>query len=367
MARLKIEGLTKRFGKKTVLDNITIDVPDQSFTSILGPPGAGKTTLLRIIAGVESLSKGRIYLDDQDVTELPPKDRDVAMIYQTFALYPHMTVFDNIANPLRARNLSISEINERVKRITEFLRISHLLNRYPRELSGGEKQRVAMARALVREAKIYLMDEPLTNLDYKLREAARAELKRMSKELGCTIIYATPDPIDALAMSDYVYVLLEGKIVQGGLPREVYDLPKNIDVAKYFSFPAMNFIECTIKSKDDKLIIEMPFINIDFSEFKNEVSEGEYIIGIKPHELKMLKEPMGGEVSFNATLRLAYVIGSETIAYVDANGVELVIHLPFIYRIQRPEDVKICLNPYRILIFDKNIKERVWPKVRKNG
>jgi len=362
MARLRIVELTKVFGTKKVLNNISIEVPEASFTSILGPPGAGKTTLLRIIAGVEPPTSGKIYLDDQDITLLPPKDRNVAMIYQTFALYPHMTVFDNIASPLRARRLSENEIKKKVKDIADFLGISHLLERFPRELSGGEKQRVAVARALVREAEIYLMDEPLTNLDYKLREAARAELKKMCKELKYTMIYATPDPLDALAMSDHVYVLFGGEIVQSGPTRKVYDFPDNIDVARYFSFPAMNFVECTVKHMDDKVAIKMPFTDIIVQKSEIDISEGEYIVGIRPHELKIMEKPSISGVSFKARLRLTYVIGSESIAYADAGETSLAIHVPFIYKIAEPKEVFINLDPMKILIFDKEKRKRVWPR-----
>lgn len=361
MARLRIVGLTKVFGTKKVLNNVSIEVPEASFTSILGPPGAGKTTLLRIIAGVEPPTSGKIYLDDQDITSIPPKNRNVAMIYQTFALYPHMSVFDNIASPLRARRLNESEIKKKVKDIADFLGISHLLKRFPRELSGGEKQRVAVARALVKEAKIYLMDEPLTNLDYKLKEAARAELKRLCKELKHTMIYATPDPLDALAMSDHVYVLFGGEIVQSGPTRKVYDLPDNIDIAGYFSFPAMNFVECTVKHVDDKVTIKMPFTDIIVQKSEMNISEGRYIVGIRPYELKIVEKPPMSGVSFKARLKLTYVIGSESIAYADVGETNLVIHVPFIYKITEPKEVIVNLDPMRILIFNKEDKKRVWP------
>jgi len=359
LAKLRIENLSKSFYKKTVLKDISMEVPDQSFTSILGPPGAGKTTLLRIIAGVESPDKGKIYLDDVDITRLPPKDRDIAMVYQTFALYPHMTVYENVANPLKAKKLPEEEIKKRVRKVTEFLKISHLLSRYPRELSGGEKQRVAIARALVREAKIYLFDEPLTNLDYKLRESARAELKRMCRELKSTIIYATPDPIDALTMSDYVYILLDGKIEQHGPTKKVYDSPANIEVAKCFSSPPINLINCDIRRKDNRLLLKTPFIEVDVTSWN--VSEGSYILGIKPHHIVISREKPKGEISFKGSLHLTYVIGSETIGYVEARGVDLTVHLPYIYRISGRQEVWVSFNKDCLLLFDKESGERVVP------
>lgn len=363
MAEVRIENISKMFAGKTILDKVSLNVPDRSFTSILGPPGAGKTTLLRVIVGVESPNEGRIYIDGEDITDLPAKDRNVGMVYQTFALYPHMTVYDNISNPLKAKKMSKDEMDERVRGVTEFLKISHLLSRYPRELSGGEKQRVALGRCLVREAKLYLLDEPLTNLDYKLREDARIELRRMSSELGCTIIYATPDPIDALTMSEYIYVLLDGKVEQHGPTREVYDLPENMRVARCFSAPPTNLVNCLFKKGDERLSIETSFVKIDISSWERKVSlaEDEYVLGIKPHQISISSEAERGKISFKAKLHLTYIVGSETIGYLDANGVDLTVHLPYIYRIQKPQQVWASFSPENILLFN-TVGERVYPE-----
>ena len=363
MAKLRVEKVSKKFGPKKVLEDISFEVEEGSFTTLLGPPSAGKTTLLRIIAGVEHPDKGRIFLDDEDITDLPPKDRNVALVYQTFALYPHMKVYDNIASPLKARKLPPDEIRKKIEEISEFLNIHHLLDRYPRELSGGEKQRVAIARAMVKEARIYLFDEPLTNLDYKLREAARTELKRMSKVLKATILYATPDPIDALALSDKVHILFEGKLLQSGAPGEVYNLPNNLNVARVFSYPTINLIDADLEMKNGKVTLKTPFVSIDLPTYcTSTLAEGRYLLAIRPHDLHIVFEEDRSLTNvFKARLLLTYIIGSETIAHVEANGVRLTLHLPYIYRVGEVRDVKVFIDANRILLFDANTMERVYP------
>jgi ABC-type sugar transport system ATPase subunit len=361
LAELELEEITKGFGSKTVLEDVALKVVDKTFTSVLGPPGAGKTTLFRIIAGVEKPEEGRLYLDGRDITDLPPKDRNIAMVYQTYALYPHMTVHDNVANPLRARKLSKDEVDERVEKVLRFLGIRKLIDRFPRELSGGERQRVAIARAIVREAMVYLLDEPLTNLDFKLREDMRAELKRMCSELGATVLYATPDPLDALAMSDYVAVLVDGRVQQYGVTREVYDQPKNMAVASFFGSPPINTIDCVAERKDGKLILETPFVEVDATKFGEGLHIGsEYVMGLRPHHLTISKQKVEGEeTSFKAELHLTHVVGSETICYARANDQDLAIHLPYIYRVDRVENVLVLFHPENMLIFNRKDGLRV--------
>jgi ABC-type sugar transport system ATPase subunit len=354
MAELELQGITKRFGEITALDNLTMRVPDKSFTALLGLPGAGKTTLLKIVAGVLEADEGRVYLDGIDVSGLPPQKRNVAMVYQSFALYPHMTVYDNVASPLKARKLSRSDIDKKVAEVLKFLNIEKLAGRYPRELSGGEAQRVAIARSLVREASIYLYDEPLTNLDYKLRESARGELKKMCRETGTTILYATPDPLDAISMADYVGIMVKGRIIQFGPTREVYDLPKNIPAASIFGSPPMNFIEGIARMKGDKLVLETPIADIDAKRYGGKLQVGsEYVIALRPHYISF-KEKIGEHAtSFEAELYLTHVIGSETIGYARANNIELTLHLPYIYRIPKPEKVSLAFSTDKILLYDK--------------
>jgi len=362
MGGLKLINISKKIGGKKVLDNVNLTIPEGVFTALLGPAGAGKTTLLRIIAGVESPDSGKIIIDNKDVTGLPPKYRNVAMVYQTFALYPHMKVFDNIANPLKAKGMKPDEIRRKVMDVAELLRIPHLLERYPRELSGGEMQRVALARAIVKEASVYLLDEPLTNLDYKLRERMREELRTMSRKMKFTIIYATSDPIDVLTMADQVAVILNGKILAQGPVQEVYERPCCVEVAAALSFPPINLIDAIVERRNGTLILKMPFAEIEGTRWADKLStERKYLIGIRPHQIVLLKDRSAEyDVVLEAKLHLAHVIGSETICYISINGYNLRILLPYIYRMTREEEkVFIGFNYDNLLIFDGQTHARV--------
>ncbi|MEM2410213.1 MAG: ABC transporter ATP-binding protein, partial [Thermofilaceae archaeon] len=225
MVRVNLEGVTKRFGNVLAVDNVTLTVESEEFFVLLGPSGCGKTTTLRIVAGLETPDAGRVLFDGVDVTQVPARKRGVAMVFQSYAVWPHMKVFENIAMPLRIRKLPESEIAERVKRVAEILQIDHLLDRYPFQLSGGERQRVAVARALAVEPKVLLMDEPLSNLDALLRVTARAELKRLQKKLRITTLYVTHDQVEAMVLADRIAVMNKGRLVQVGTPDEIYREP----------------------------------------------------------------------------------------------------------------------------------------------
>ncbi len=248
MARVKLIDVVKRFGKTVAVDHVSLEIGDGEFFALLGPSGSGKTTTLRLIAGLEVPDEGEIYIDDKLVNYVHPKDRDVAMVFQNYALYPHMKVYDNIAFPLIARRrelrLSKEEISKRVVEIARMLGIENLLNRYPSQLSGGQQQRVALARALVRKPKVWLLDEPLSNLDAKLRLLMRAELKKLQRELGVTTVYVTHDQVEALSMADRIAVMDQGRVQQIGRPRDLYYRPENTFVATFIGSPPMNLIEC---------------------------------------------------------------------------------------------------------------------------
>jgi multiple sugar transport system ATP-binding protein len=242
MAEVRVQNLNKRFGNVTALASETLTVPDTTLTVLVGPSGCGKTTLLRLVAGLEEATGGEIYVGDRQVNDVPAWDRNIAMVFQSYALYPHMTVFRNIAFPLEARKTSKAEIKTRVERTADILGISDLLERTPRQLSGGQMQRVAIGRAIVRNPQVFLMDEPLSNLDAKLRVTMRGELKRLQKELGVTTLYVTHDQAEAMTMADTLVVMRGGRIQQVGKPDEVYLKPNNVFVAGFIGSPAMNFI-----------------------------------------------------------------------------------------------------------------------------
>ena len=246
MTTLSIRNLTKRYGNLTALENFSLEIHSGEFMVLLGPSGCGKTTVLRCIAGLTGITGGEIYIGDELVNKLPPKDRDVAMVFQNYSLYPHMNVYDNIAFPLKMRKTERNQINERVQNIANLLNISNLLNRKPKEISGGQMQRVALGRALVREPKIFLMDEPLSNLDAKLRTDMRVEIKKLQKKVGITTLYITHDQIEAMSMADNIGIMDAGKLLQLDTPQKVYNEPTNLFVAGFIGIPPMNFLQFEI-------------------------------------------------------------------------------------------------------------------------
>jgi multiple sugar transport system ATP-binding protein len=246
MAHVQLHNITKRYDSLTAINNLSLEVKDQEFVVFLGPSGCGKTTTLRSIAGLEHPEEGEILIDGKRVNNLSPADRDIAMVFQFYALYPHMTVYDNMAFPMRAVRTPKEEIDRRVRDVAKILHVEHLLQRRPAKLSGGEMQRVAIGRAMVRRPKVFLMDEPLTNLDAKLRSEMRAELKRLQNNIGTTTVYVTHDQLEAMSMGDRIAVMSQGLLQQMGTPGEVYDHPKNLFVAGFIGSPAMNFIPCRL-------------------------------------------------------------------------------------------------------------------------
>lgn len=252
---LRLENLTKRFGKITALYNINLEIPEGIFCVVLGPSGCGKSTLLNLIAGLDEPSEGRIYLDDKEITDLPPHKRNFAMVFQSYALYPHLTVFENMAFGLRVRGMKEEEIEARVKRVSKILNIEEKLYNLPGELSGGQKQRVATGRAIVRDPKLFLFDEPLSNLDARLRMELRTELIKLHKQLKKTIIYVTHDQVEAMALGEMVVLLKDGHIQQISSPRELYYDPRNLFVAQFIGIPPMNIIELKVSRDKGRIVL----------------------------------------------------------------------------------------------------------------
>jgi len=257
MARVSIQSVTKRFGSVQVLHGVDIEIADGAFTVLVGPSGCGKSTLLRMIAGLEQISGGEIRIGERRVNELPPKERDIAMVFQNYALYPHMTVRENMAFSLMLAKHDKAGAEAKVARAAEILGLAALLDRYPRQLSGGQRQRVAMGRAIVRDPQVFLFDEPLSNLDAKLRVAMRSEIKELHQRLKTTSIYVTHDQIEAMTMADQIVVMRDGRIEQAGRPLELYDHPANTFVAGFIGSPAMNFLPGTLRRRAGALQVEL--------------------------------------------------------------------------------------------------------------
>jgi multiple sugar transport system ATP-binding protein len=302
LTTLSIRNLTKRYGNLTVLENFSLEISSGVFMVLLGPSGCGKTTVLRCIAGLTDITSGEIYIGEELVNKLPPKDRDVAMVFQNYSLYPHMNVYDNIAFPLKMRKTDKKQINDRVQKIANLLNIGNLLIRKPKEISGGQMQRVALGRALVREPKIFLMDEPLSNLDAKLRTEMRVEIKKLQKEVGITTLYITHDQAEAMSMADNVGIMDAGKMLQLGSPQKVYNEPANQFVGSFIGIPPMNFLKFRIvkvKSMflkldsdnslehDNKSMIEVPsMLSAKIERSREEI----IVLGVRPKDITVLRK-----------------------------------------------------------------------------
>ncbi|MFA4646976.1 ABC transporter ATP-binding protein [Pyrococcus kukulkanii] len=355
MVSVRLENIVKKFGNFTALDNVNLEIKDREFMALLGPSGSGKSTLLYTIAGIYKPTSGKVYFDDRDVTELPPKDRNVGLVFQNWALYPHMTVYKNIAFPLELRKAPREEIDKKVREVAKMLHIDRLLERYPWQLSGGQQQRVAIARALVKEPDVLLLDEPLSNLDALLRLEVRAELKRLQKELGITAVYVTHDQAEALAMADRIAVIKEGKILQVGTPDEVYYKPKYKFVGGFLGNPPMNFLEA--KVEDGKLVItEESAIPIprQYREIVEKTGVKEVYLGFRPHDAEVEKgisQGIVGEVySFEP-------LGREQIVTISVNDSIVKVFAPEGEHFNFGEKVTIKVKEDLLVLFDKKTEK----------
>ncbi len=281
MARVRLKNLTKHFGDVVAVDDVTLDIADREFLTLLGPSGCGKTTLLNMIAGLESPTAGEVWFDDRNVTAVPPERRDIAMVFQTYALYPHMSVFDNVAFGLKMRGVPAEDRKRLVLAASKTMEIEHLLDRKPRALSGGQRQRVALARAIVRNPGVFLLDEPLSNLDAQLRVVMRTELKRLHADLEMTFVYVTHDQAESLILSDRIVVMKDGKIQQIGTPESIYDSPANTFVAGFVGSPPINLLRGTLEQKDE-------------GEWR--VAGEGYACGVAPTMIERMEDPEGREV-----------------------------------------------------------------------
>ena len=314
LARVLLKEVTKRFGDVVAVNSLSLEVRDKDFLVLLGPSGCGKTTALRCISGLETPEEGEIYIGDRLVNNLDPKDRDVAMVFQSYALYPHMTVFNNLAFPLENMKVPKDEIKTKVQQVAELLRIEMLLNRKPKQLSGGQRQRVALGRAMVRDPRVFLMDEPLSNLDAKLRVYMRAELKKLQKELGVTTIYVTHDQVEAMTMGDKIAILNEGVLQQIGTPDGIYFHPSNMFVAGFIGSPPTNFFYGHLTKEDTldsgEFIYHLPK---DLAKAARAGTSDEVVLGVRPQDIIVYKDAKMKRGLIKAVLDVIEPLGDMTI------------------------------------------------------
>ncbi len=322
MASVTYEHVYKRFGDVVAVNDLDIKVLDKEFLVFVGPSGCGKTTSLRLLAGLEEISDGRIMIGDRVVNDVPPKDRDIAMVFQSYALYPHMSVYDNMAFGLKLRKVPKAEIDKRVKQAAEILGIAQLLDRKPRQLSGGQRQRVAVGRAIVRDPAVFLFDEPLSNLDAKLRVQTRAEISKLHQRLGTTFIYVTHDQVEAMTMATRIAVMKDGLLQQVDSPQNLYDHPGNVFVAGFIGSPSMNFFDATVVDQDGKLYIDGGSFKLPIPESKR----GQYvpqrgkkiIFGIRPDDVHAANfAPPGiNPAPLKADVDVTELMGNEIFLYL---------------------------------------------------
>jgi multiple sugar transport system ATP-binding protein len=331
MAEVKIENVRKLFGEVMAVENFSLDIKDGEFIILVGPSGCGKTTILRSIAGLETITSGEIYIDGRPVSKVAPKKRDIAMVFQNYALYPHMNVRNNMAFSLKLRRLPKKQINEIVERTADLLGMRSLLDRKPNELSGGQRQRVALGRAIVRDPKVFLFDEPLSNLDAKLRISMRAELLSLHQRLKTTTIYVTHDQLEAMTMGDRIVVMNNGVIQQVDSPQNVYDHPANRFVAGFIGSPAMNFIDCCIRLDNGQFYAVSPGMKLKIPRdktfgLKDRVGQ-EVSLGLRPEHVihSSLVEQHDPEVSFKGSVWVIEPLGSEKLVYLRPENQETLI------------------------------------------
>jgi len=345
MSELTLQNITKTFGAITALNDVSFTVKDNEFFVLLGPTGAGKSTTLRVVCGLEKPDAGHILLDGEVCDNLTPADRDVAIVFQQYSLYPTMSVYENMAFPLRApgRRVPEAEIRQKIEAVAEKLRITHLLTRKTVQLSGGEMQRVSIGRAIVRRPRVFLMDEPLSNLDAKLREALRAELKHLQKVEGVTTLFVTHDQIEALTMADRIGVLNKGKLIQVGTPEDIYDRPSNTYVAKLVGTPRINLLP-TQRSDG---VCKITDLGIDL-DLPNSVSLPEqFTLGIRPEDIQL--SPNG---KFSGEIRITEPLGVETVVHIQANSGEILCLASGLVQLKPGDQVRFDINLNRLHFFD---------------
>ena len=367
MADLKLQGVSKIYpGNIRAVAPTSVEIEDGEFVILVGPSGCGKSTLLRMIAGLETVSQGEIYIGGKLVNNVPAKDRDIAMVFQNYALYPHMTVYENMAFGLKMRKLPKSEIDGRVRRAVDILDLNNFLDRRPKALSGGQRQRVAVGRAIVRQPKLFLFDEPLSNLDAKLRVSMRAELIKLHKRLKATMIYVTHDQVEAMSMGDRLIVLKDGIVQQIGAPLEIYDRPTNQFVASFIGSPPMNFINCALDERDGHLFVTGDGLHLKLPAEKKAVLSSivrngslPVVLGIRPEDFSERRSYDGaadGNV-IQARVNFLEPLGSEVLATCTLATHEVIVRLSPRSGVKSDDMIELVINMERARLFDPATEE----------
>ena len=359
MASIQYDHVEKIFGDVHVLKDLNIDIPDQEFLVLVGPSGCGKSTALRCLAGLEEITSGQIKIGGRVVNNVPPKDRDIAMVFQSYALYPHMSVFDNMAFGLKLRKVPKPEIKKRVEEAAEMITITHLLDRKPRQLSGGQRQRVALGRAIVRDPAVFLMDEPLSNLDAKLRVQTRAEISKLHHRLKTTFIYVTHDQTEAMTMGSRIAVMKDGILQQLDTPQHLYDSPINKFVAGFIGSPAMNFIRGKLSKGDGQIFFDggtfqVPIPNSRRQHVESHVGK-EVDLGVRPedvHDATLLPPGIQGNAVVDAQVDVTEPMGSEIFAYLNAGTNSIVGRLDPRTSARPGQPLRVVMDMDKMHIFD---------------
>jgi multiple sugar transport system ATP-binding protein len=356
MARVAMRSLNKKYDEVHAVIDVNLDIKDQEFVVLVGPSGCGKTTTLRMVAGLESITSGHISIDDKIVNQLPPMDRDIAMVFQNYALYPHMSVYDNMAFGLKMRKFAKDEIDRRVKEAADILGIQDYLKRKPRQLSGGQRQRVALGRAIVRHPQVFLFDEPLSNLDAKLRVQMRVELKKLHERLGTTAIYVTHDQVEAMTLGDRVVVMRDGRVQQVGDPMELYNQPANRFVAGFIGSPAMNFAEVRVAGDAGAVWAEGEGIRIkvppELVDRVGPYAGKQVTLGIRPEDMRIAPESEAGDLWVEAAVEVVERLGSEILLDIAVGGATMVASVEPTAKAKVHERLRLALNPDRLHFFD---------------
>ena len=357
MASVELVNVAKQYGKQTVLHPLDLTIPDGSFTVLVGPSGCGKSTLLRLLAGLESLSAGTILMNNRPINDLDPADRDVAMVFQSYALYPHLTVAENLAFHMQVKKVDKATQKNKVQHIASMLGIDKLLGRYPRALSGGQRQRVAMGRAMVRNPQVFLFDEPLSNLDAQLRMELRAEIKSLHQRFNTTMIYVTHDQVEAMTLADQIVVMRDGVIVQQGAPLEIYDSPCNTFVARFIGSPPMNLLEGKIQQRDGQPGVQCGELWLALPErwYPAAMQQGQapVIVGLRPQDIQPAGEGLPGIVN------IVEVTGESTLLHLDWQGFP--IHVQVAGRLEATlrQPLPLAVRREKIHLFDAASGERL--------